>query len=755
MKKVLLLSVLSLAVIQVFSQNYYWVFYKDKNNTDFNPNEYFDQKAIERRQINKISLYDLSDYPINQDYASNITAFCDEYIGESRWLNASAIYTDAERANYIAGFDFVLSVQIIEAEASVCSVDINKTIDLKPESGDMIPQLHRMQGEVFRDNKIDGTGIRIAVFDGGFPNVDTHNAFKHLRDNKRIIKTWNFPKKDENVYGWNSHGTSVLSCIAGIDDNDENIGLATGAEFLLARTEIGTEPAKEEVWWAMALEWADKNGADLINSSLGYGIDRHTVKDMDGKTCVVTKAADIAASKGILVVNAAGNEGDDNTWYIIGAPADAENILSIGGVDASGKFHISFSSFGPTADGRMKPNVSAFGYAYVAKPKAYGYAYGTSFASPLVAGFVACAWQTKRDFTALQMKAEIEKSADRYPYFDYANGYGVPMASYFIDETQKTDKIFEIIDKDDFVIIKLTENIHEDLDRVLVFYHIRNAEGRLTFYAQATIVVDKKGEIEVPKHLLGNNNVLMVNCNSHTEEFRLTDSDQIKYLQEDSNQIGYTCGSHSKLSKEPGTEKLSKYGPNAGFYFQPFIAKSFVAESSPSNYDMKYMTSGSFTIGLRYKQNITKWFALGLNVDYTRTKIGLKDFSAFVNTNQASLIKYNESFLIKSFTGEIYERIRLIPAGMTGLGLFWDCGFYGSYISKSTFDLFYKTENVRANSSEKYDKNNKWQYGISSRIGYGLVAVYGRYRLSDLILDNQYFIPRLEIGVEFTIPTAM
>ena len=165
-----------------------------------------------------------------------------------------------------------------------------------------------------------------------------------------------------------------------------------GAEFLLARTEIDPEPFKEEVWWAQGAEWADKNGADIINSSLGYGKDRHWTRDMDG-TSYVAKAANKAVEKGILICNSAGNEGSDSRWMTIITPADAENVLCVGGINASLEYyqHISFSSYGPTADKRRKPDVVAFGHAKVANPSGgFTEADGTSFASPLTAGFCAC-----------------------------------------------------------------------------------------------------------------------------------------------------------------------------------------------------------------------------------------------------------------------------------------------------------------------------------------------------------------------------
>ena len=170
------------------------------------------------------------------------------------------------------------------------------------------------------------------------------------------------------------------------------MGLATGANFLLAITEVSSEPFSEEENWLAAVEWAYKNGADIISSSLGYTNNRYFTKDMDGKKSFVVKAASLAARKGMLVINAAGNDGDSE-WKVISTPADADSILTIGGVSPETNLHINFSSYGPTADGRMKPNVSAFGEAVVANTKGnVEIAFGTSFATPLVAGFAACAW---------------------------------------------------------------------------------------------------------------------------------------------------------------------------------------------------------------------------------------------------------------------------------------------------------------------------------------------------------------------------
>lgn len=748
MKYILFFSVFFSLSITLFSQNYYWVFYKDKANTSFDPYEYFDTKAIERRENLGISLFDLSDFPLNETYVATISDYCDEYIGESRWLNASAIYTDEKRIEIISKFEFVSDIQLIDNGLTLC-----ESKDVFAEELDTakvyLPQIKRMEGDKFIEKGFNGKGKRIAVFDGGFPNVDTHQAFKHLRDNNQIVKTWNFPRKIENVYGWNSHGTSVLACIAGVDEDGKNIGLATGAEFLLARTEIGPEPAREEVWWAMALEWADKNGADIVNSSLGYGKERRKLKQMDGKTSVVAKAANTALEKGILVVNAAGNEGTDKSWQKIITPADSESVLAVGGVDYEGKAHIGFSSYGPSYDGRLKPNVSAYGSVYTATTKSYGQLFGTSFASPLVAGFVACAWQTKPDLSAKEMKLEIEKSADKYPYFDYANGYGIPMASYFLNESKTFAKSFEIEEHENIVEIKLL-NSEEEKDLGYVFYHIRNSEGKLVFYEQVKVFSLRNSKISLPKSAFPDeNSVLAVWYQGYNEEYKLKNYKE--YVDNDFNPS--YVGTRSRRSQKPGQEKYSKFGANNCFYIEPFIRKGSVFGDKSDNYDMS--SAGNFTFGIRYKQKIVNAFSLGLNFSYSKSKVHLNDFSDFVNNNRVSLISYKENFELKAFTGEFYGRIRFVAAGQSGLGLHLDVGAYADCVFSTNFRLKYKTIDTKVKSLEKYSINDNLQYGLAAKFGYGMFSVYYKYALSELSVKNQYVLPNMEAGVEISIPLGI
>ena len=362
MKRTLTLMAFVLMLSGVQAQQAYWVFLTDKQGATFDPYSYFDSRAIERYNLCGADLYDITNYPVSAVYEQGVSALATEEIGCSRWMNAMGVMATAEQAAAIEALPYVVRVQLIEANGMVLARQpepLDNLSDFATVEGPLEAQLVRMGGKAFRDKGIDGKGIRIAVFDGGFPQVNTHVAFKHLRDNHQIVKTWNFPNKKENVYGWNSHGTMTLSCIAG-RAGDKDLGLATGAEFLLARTEIEAEPFKEEVWWQMAVEWADKNGANIISSSLGYGKERHYTKDMDG-TSYVAKAGNLAARKGMLVVNSAGNEADEKQWRTIITPADADSVLCIGGIENSltEYNHISFSSYGPSADGRLKPNVCA------------------------------------------------------------------------------------------------------------------------------------------------------------------------------------------------------------------------------------------------------------------------------------------------------------------------------------------------------------------------------------------------------------
>jgi len=510
----------------------YCIYFKDKEPYSFNPYTYFDINAIERRLTNNYPVHHESDWPVNPKYLEKVNEIADSLCGTSRWMNAVFAIATEEEINHIKSLPFIKEVIVMPRHTNPLTTINSNSIDynsiLTPEEKELvINQTQRMAGAQFNDRNINGKNIRIAVFDAGFPGVDIHPAFNHIRKDNRIINTWDFLRNKENVYGHSSHGTMVLSCIAGILHRNSfeiistNMGLATGSEFLLARTESGIfEPYSEEENWLAAAEWADKNGAHIINSSLGYTYHRYFPKDMDGGKSLVAKAANMAASKGVLVINAAGNDGTGK-WKHINTPADADSVMAVGGTDAETNFHIPFSSYGPTADKRLKPNVCAYGYALVAGKKGTTIAHGTSFSSPLVAGFTACAWQTRPTLTNMQLFKEIERSGELYPYFDYAHGYGVPQADYFVNRLKGSQKpTFRLITSEDQIKVMINKS-YFDKDKPdpnkLLYYHIETPQGFLkTYYV---LSVNQYDVLQLNQNSFPSGYVLRVHFDGYTEEY--------------------------------------------------------------------------------------------------------------------------------------------------------------------------------------------------------------------------------------------
>lgn len=485
-----ILIVLMLFPAVVFAQDKYWVSFKDKKNCSLDPYSYFDQKAISRRIKSNIPLVDFTDLPVNPEYLNQVKNITGSVKMSSRWFNAACVFASEEQVKQIQKLSCVASVEKMrKSELALTGNDFDTSLsESKLHLANL--QVNRLGLTHFKSKNIDGRGIRIAIFDAGFPKVDQHPAFAHIRNENRIIHTWDFVEGSANVYHANSHGTMVMSCIGG-KAGETNLGLATGAEFILARTEHAVkEPYSEEENWLAAAEWADKNGADVINSSLGYTYHRYFEEEMDGKTSLVARAANMAASKGMLVVNSAGNEGT-NRWKTLVTPSDADSVLCIGGLDPQKDFHINFSSYGPTADKRIKPNVIAAGDVCAASPKGYSNVQGTSFSSPLIAGFATCAWQTDTTLTNMQLFKKIEESGDLYPYFDYAHGYGVPRANYFTDPSslnvQKDTLIHFLLMHSDVSILVDTIALpaadkEADLTDDYVWIHIAGPNGVLKEY---------------------------------------------------------------------------------------------------------------------------------------------------------------------------------------------------------------------------------------------------------------------------------
>lgn len=495
------------------AQSKYFIFFTDKDGVSFNAFEYFDNKAIERRIREHLSLSDSSDFPVREEYVSAISLNCDSVKIISRWLNGMSVYATENQIKLISSFSFVKNIQLLEnaklisqfsEEKNIYSLDLSKLNLLKF-------QTFRHQASEFTSHGLNGKGIRIAIFDVGFPGVPEHPAFAAIRNENRIIAAYDFIGNDNNPYQGMSHGTACFSCIAGYYDTIP-MGMATDAEFLIAKTERGvTEFESEEDAWLAAAEWADKNGADIISSSLAYTSQRYSPADMDGQKSIVAKAAQMASDKGILVVNAAGNEAEGR-WEYLATPADVETVLTVGGINPYTDAHISFSSFGPNAAGVIKPNVCSVGEAITANKNGYAKNFGTSFATPLVAGFAACAWQSNPKLTRAELFDMLQKSSHLFPYFDYAHGYGVPQAVYFTHpQSKEIEPTFTMdsLEANNYEVhFHFSDKFYPEGDLVEhkhynFYYKFSDVDGNIVYYS--VVVPDGKDlEISMPFQVYNN-----------------------------------------------------------------------------------------------------------------------------------------------------------------------------------------------------------------------------------------------------------
>jgi hypothetical protein len=519
------LMVCNLGIAQVAEKgNAHWVFFSDKQGVNFDPYTYFHKNTIERRINAGIPVNDITDYPLNENYVNSISQLCDSITIESRWMNAVKVWgCTSNQLQQIKSYPFIKSVE----EASTGSLLLASKEDIAPQSikeKDVklaIQQLENLGSGAFKKASITGKGIRVAVFDAGFPGLDKHEAFEKHRAENRIVATWNFLKNNEDGYRGVSHGTMTAGCVAGIT-KDIQTGLAVDCELLLAITEFGrTEPFREEEYWLAAAEWADKNGADMISSSLGYSFERYFYKDMNGNTSLVAKAARMATRKGMLVVNSAGNE-YTNSWQFIITPADVDSVLAVGGIDPETGYHISFSSIGPNSKNIMKPNVSAFGHVCTSGKKGFTQVDGTSFSCPLITGFAACVLQANPSFKGKPMELFdlIQRNSTLYPYFDYMHGYGVPQASKMMKTEEPQLPTFDFDLRDDGLIIKLKEiNVIDAVTQAKkpVYYHIENDKGVILDYY--LITAEEQEVVKFEFRIYKKGQKLMVHYNGYTASY--------------------------------------------------------------------------------------------------------------------------------------------------------------------------------------------------------------------------------------------
>lgn len=440
MKKTLLFA---LFVLFQFTCNavgyYFYVQLSDKNNSPYslgNPSEYLSTRAIERRAYYNVPI-DSTDLPVNPPYISAIESSGLHIHCTTKWLNGVTVLTnDSASIAQITNLPFVRSVQFtgLTNEHPLALTKPMK-VPTAYDYGVAVDQIDQLSGRILHENGFTGENIHIAVLDAGFYGVDTNPAFQQMRQEGRLLGVKDFVNPNSNIYEEDGHGTLVLSTMAA-EINGTHVGTAPEASYLLIRSEAAMgEYLCEPDFWIAGIEYADSAGVDLATTSLGYttfdnpAMD-YSYNDLNGNTARASIAANIAYSKGIVLLNSAGNEGN-KSWHYISVPADAQGVITVGAV-RSDSIPASFSSLGPTPDGRVKPELCAIGAgsALVASTGNTIYANGTSFSCPILAGMTACYLQAAKvklpNHSLDEIRTFMYQSGNLYQNPTPQMGYGIP-----------------------------------------------------------------------------------------------------------------------------------------------------------------------------------------------------------------------------------------------------------------------------------------------------------------------------------------
>jgi len=421
------------------------VYFRDKAGTPYSvsqPQAFLSARAISRRTRQGIAVLP-RDLPVTPAYVAQIrnVAGNPQVLYTSRWFNAAVVSCDSATLRRILALAPVRSGLTLNRSfvapppatppVQVAAPAARGTLATRAQYGPAYKQDQQIGATAMHDAGYRGEGMQIAVFDAGFPGVNLIPAMQPLFTQQRLKGTRNFVDGGTSVYLRNSHGTNCLSTMAA-NQSGTYIGTAPNASYHLCITEdVNSEHPIEEANWLAAAEYADSSGVDIISSSLGYTdfdapSPSYTYADMNGRTAISSRAAAVAARVGMIVVNAAGNEGA-SAWHYISAPADADSIISVGAVDSMG-VRAGFSSFGPTSDGRIKPTMSAMGQAAAvfAPSGAIFRGSGTSYACPILAGMVAGFWQANPTLTAQQVIAALRSTSSLANSPNNSLGYGIP-----------------------------------------------------------------------------------------------------------------------------------------------------------------------------------------------------------------------------------------------------------------------------------------------------------------------------------------
>ncbi|MCX8080456.1 MAG: S8 family peptidase [Bacteroidia bacterium] len=481
---------LFLTIADAQISNKFWVEFKDKNNTPYslsNPTAYLSPASVQRRQMYNIPI-DSTDLPVKSNYIQSVASVPGvTVLYASKWMNAVAIaVTNTNALNTIQTFTFVKNhyavnrykVSIEKDFTPANNLSMNRLAASSNYYGIAWWQTKMLNLDCLHSAGFRGQGMKIAVMDSGFGFANTHDVFDSLFARGGVLGTRDFVSGGTNVYDDDTHGTAVLSCMAGLWPN-KLVGSAPRADYWLLRTEdVGSETPSEEFNWIRAIEFADSVGCDVANTSLGYNTfdkpsQNHLYSQLNGKTIPMSRAATMAARKGMLIFNSAGNEGG-SAWQYITVPADADSIVTVGSVDSLG-IPSGFSSRGPTADGRIKPDFVARGSkaaVALAWSNSVGYSNGTSFSSPILAGAMACFWQKNKTLHPVKIIDSLKKTSSLAAAPNNTLGWGVPNMCYptglyeIVPDNQLNINIFPIPFRDHLYIESWENQCHITLSDI-------------------------------------------------------------------------------------------------------------------------------------------------------------------------------------------------------------------------------------------------------------------------------------------------
>jgi subtilisin family serine protease len=535
----------TLSVLGQSTSSQVFISFKDKKNTPYSfqtPLNYLSDRSIQRRLNQNIAL-DSSDLPVNPAYVDSLKSKGALLHGISKWLNGVII--DQPSAATLAAINtlpFVKNSQAVKARLGKAKQESKMETNFQQATagtsdysnyGAAANQIEQLHGTFLHQQGYTGAGMQISILDAGFDRLNRNPVFVSTYSKKQIDYVHDFVSQDDSVYDNFYHGEMVFSTMA-TNKPGVFIGTAPDANFNLLRTEDeGSENLVEEYYWALGAEKADSLGTDLINSSLGYNefdgnFNNHSFSDMNGKSAPASIAAELAAKKGILVVVSAGNEGK-NPWKRIGTPADANLILTVGAVQLD-RAPAGFSSYGPSADNRIKPEVAALGQnASLIDPTGQVVVgSGTSFASPILCGMAACLWQKYPTRTAQEVRSAIMASAHLYHAPSAQEGYGIP--NFEIAELLLSNPNNPVLDKTHPPV--LLGNPYTNETGILVYsktaqtgtYWLYNISGQLL--AEVPFNTDKETYSIIPlsnlNELIPGNYLIQVMINDELSSLQLT-----------------------------------------------------------------------------------------------------------------------------------------------------------------------------------------------------------------------------------------